>query len=149
MFSAITDPEKKSTLLIALGAVAVVALAGGGYLLYRGLTADPSAQTREQKPEDLHFLCDKCGKEFDRSPEELGEAFQAAYKAGRLPPVDCPECGGKACAYSPRRCPACGKYYLTDAIRHPERPPTTDPAAETCPHCGTIPYEYYLKHAPK
>jgi len=142
MFSYFTGLGRRPVLVIALLAIVCLAVVGAV------LSVDWSVKRRAVTPpeeEDFTFLCDKCSAVFTRLRKELPARFMEDRMAGDAAPIDCPRCGAKAAAYIPHRCPSCGKYYLTDACRDPLTP-SEGPESDRCPHCGTVPYEWYLKH---
>ena len=134
--------------IFAIAAVVLVCVAilAAVYSIVRS-TDRPQAPKAGEDP--FTFLCDRCGAVFTQTLKELPPEFQERYRQQELGAVDCPKCGAKASAYIPYTCPNCKKYYLTEACRDPSAPPPADPADSRCPHCGTVPYEWYLKHRPK
>lgn len=147
MLAFVNGSGRKLVLLIALAAVVGVTVFGAVYSVYRSVkrpSAPPAAG------EELTFMCDACSAVFARLEGELPPGFNEDRMAGRAAAIDCPKCGAEACAYVPHRCPdpQCAKHYLTDACRYPRRPGPRGPESDRCPHCGTVPYEWYLQHKP-
>lgn len=139
------DSSRKKMFAVAAAVLGCLGVVGAVYLVFRGADRVEAPKAGE---DPFTFLCDRCGAVFTAALKDLSPEFREQYEQQELGAADCPKCGAKASAYVPRRCPNCKKYYLTDACRDPSAPPSADPADNRCTHCGTIPYEWYLKHKP-
>lgn|SRR5262245_53701706 len=101
--------------------VAAVALAVGGFLIYRQLTAP---KVIEGDPEMTYWLCTNkdCGAPFTVPSRDLARLRQGNLDAT----PQCPRCA-KATTVLAVPCPNCGKYLRP--VGHGQLP-------EVCPECG-------------
>lgn len=123
-------------MLVGLGAVIVVALAGLIYSMVGG------KKDNFKVSETIGFSCSKCGEEFQvkRSVYDSIEPAKRMYWA-----PDCPKCGGKSTGVAMKQCPMCQQWYkdLKDG-------PDGD---KYCPKCNKDFTQWQLQfardHAPK
>jgi len=143
MYLPSSGSRRKLVLAIALGVVLCAAIVGVYFSVRRGVQRQTAPGPEEDK---LTLMCNECSAVFDQLRKELPQEFLADGMAGKLAAIDCPKCGAEAAAYLPHRCPSCKKYYLTEKCRRRPDPPAAGPQPERCPHCDTVPYEWYLKN---
>jgi len=110
------------------GALAVIILGALALAIYFGFAGGPSASKGEVG--GPWYKCEKCGEEFQLQQTGGGTMEKAL-------PVDCPKCGGKACAYRMSVCPKCGKRYVSDTTRYYLEMMQGRAVKDICPHCGT------------
>ena len=142
-------PDDKTRYIVAgvLGAIIAVAV---GVVAWQ-FVGDGTADAIGKGDAEIPFECMECGREFKKT-------FQIHDELLGQMPIDCELCRKKQCAVAMQKCPGCGKFCASEAMkvqaRHavaimnsdkeldwPEMP------ANICPKCGLDITAYRKKRA--
>ena len=130
-------------LMAVLGVVIVACLIGAYAMLGGGPGGSPLAP-----PEEVHFWCLQQQREVVLKRADV-EADEAAWvEAGNDPEaVRYTNPGtGKRTLVPMSRCPACGGYFLPEALKTSDGVAPAGADANVCPLCGVNIPEWYRQH---
>ena len=112
-----------------------------------------------------HLICEKCGHEFKKTPQELAELSEELGQMYggpdammlmqmRGPILDCPKCGAEKSCWLAVRCPNCEKWVLSQVQRvlyeaHRTRRQPPPDLRDICPHCRTDTMEWHKERSRK
>jgi len=99
----------------------------------------------------IRLECQSCGHQFELTPKEMMEKNSAGpggmpapgMVPGMAMSLDCPSCKIESSAIPMTRCPACEKYYVSEASKYPEAYMSGQMPPDICPHCNTDRIQWY------